>query len=291
EACSCCFDEFQQTDYQYTYIPKTSIPFTGKELDSETGYSYFGARYIDQETISSFVSVDRFAHKYPFISPYSYCMYNPIKLTDLSGDTVIIRGEQADRAVAQLQTANMEVTREKDGILNVNLHGKTKDDLSRDERKIYDAIISDNVTVIITTYKTVLSKIGHLFPASINGKTNWYKSEYGGSNLGAYYFPETQSAETYGMIDMDMIEANGFDQGVAHEVSEHYLAGLFAIQDQTNIPGAIQNIPNQRMKDSHLSAIPATLPPGGMQQFGVKFGRLGKIKGYGVDYYINSLYH
>ena len=38
--------------------------FTGKERDSETGYGYFGARYMDYELMASFISVDRFADKY-----------------------------------------------------------------------------------------------------------------------------------------------------------------------------------------------------------------------------------
>ena len=44
------------------------IPFTGKERDEETGYGYFGARYMDYTLMTSFISVDRYASKYPFIS-------------------------------------------------------------------------------------------------------------------------------------------------------------------------------------------------------------------------------
>ena len=64
------------------------IYFTGKERDEETGYGYFGARYMDHELITSFLSVDRYADKYPSISPYAYCAWNPIKLTDPTGDTI-----------------------------------------------------------------------------------------------------------------------------------------------------------------------------------------------------------
>ena len=70
------------TDYQERYL------FTGKERDEETGYGYFGARYMDHEMLTSFLSVDRYADKYPFISPYAYCAWNPVKLIDPSGDTI-----------------------------------------------------------------------------------------------------------------------------------------------------------------------------------------------------------
>ena len=62
--------------------------FTGKERDGETGYGYFGARYMDYSLMTSFISVDRYASKYPFISPYAYCAWNPIKLIDPTGDTI-----------------------------------------------------------------------------------------------------------------------------------------------------------------------------------------------------------
>ena len=62
--------------------------FTGKELDRETGYGYFGARYMDYELMTGWLSVDPIADKYPSISPYAYCAWNPIKLTDPDGNHI-----------------------------------------------------------------------------------------------------------------------------------------------------------------------------------------------------------
>ena len=59
--------------------------FTGKETDWETGYSYFGARYYDPTLLTSWTAVDPMADKYPNISPYAYCNWNPIKITDPDG--------------------------------------------------------------------------------------------------------------------------------------------------------------------------------------------------------------
>jgi RHS repeat-associated protein len=59
--------------------------FTGKERDEETGYGYFGARYMDYELITMWLSVDPMADKYPSISPYNYCAWNPVKLVDPDG--------------------------------------------------------------------------------------------------------------------------------------------------------------------------------------------------------------
>ena len=59
--------------------------FTGKERDEETGYGYFGARYMDHELMTMWLSVDPMADKYPSISPYAYCAWNPMKLVDIDG--------------------------------------------------------------------------------------------------------------------------------------------------------------------------------------------------------------
>ena len=59
--------------------------FTGKERDKETGFGYFGARYMDHELMTMWLSVDPMADKYPSISPYAYCAWNPVKLVDPDG--------------------------------------------------------------------------------------------------------------------------------------------------------------------------------------------------------------
>ena len=73
-----------KTSYNtYSKYPQT---FTGKERDSETGYSYFGARYYDSDLMTGWLSVDPMADKYPSLSPYAYCAWNPIKLVDPDGE-------------------------------------------------------------------------------------------------------------------------------------------------------------------------------------------------------------
>lgn len=68
--------------YSGTYVDSS---FTGKERDAETGYGYFGARYMDHELMTMWLSVDPMADKYPSISPYTYCAWNPVKLVDENG--------------------------------------------------------------------------------------------------------------------------------------------------------------------------------------------------------------
>ena len=58
--------------------------FNGKELDSETGLYYYGARYMNPVT-SLWYGVDPLAEKYTSLSAYSYCSSNPINLIDPIG--------------------------------------------------------------------------------------------------------------------------------------------------------------------------------------------------------------
>ena len=71
-------------------ISDKPLAFTGKEKDPETGYCYFGARYYDSDLSGLFLSVDPMSDKYPSLSPYAYCAWNPVKLVDPDGKEVYV---------------------------------------------------------------------------------------------------------------------------------------------------------------------------------------------------------
>jgi len=58
--------------------------FSAKELDDESGYTYFGARYYDSE-LSNWLSVDPMAKERPSLSPYNYVQWNPLNRVDPTG--------------------------------------------------------------------------------------------------------------------------------------------------------------------------------------------------------------
>ncbi|MBO4588642.1 MAG: hypothetical protein J5711_07095 [Bacteroidales bacterium] len=79
---------YKNTNFSNQNCPKDTPVFnpdsSGKEKDSETGYYYFGARYYNSD-LSLWLSVDPMADKYPSLSPYNYCAWNPVKLVDPDG--------------------------------------------------------------------------------------------------------------------------------------------------------------------------------------------------------------
>ncbi len=76
----------QQLGSNYYNSP---FKFNGKELDEETGFYYYGARYYDPR-ISIWASVDPLAEKYPNESPYVFVHNNPLIYVDPDGRDGII---------------------------------------------------------------------------------------------------------------------------------------------------------------------------------------------------------
>jgi len=69
---------------QMTGIYDNPYKFNAKELDSETGLYYYGARYYNPR-LSIWYGVDPKANSYPQWSPYNYTFDNPIIYTDPDG--------------------------------------------------------------------------------------------------------------------------------------------------------------------------------------------------------------
>lgn len=85
-------------DNQAPYLYDERYKFTGKERDEETGYDYFGARYLSS-ILSHWLSVDPLADKYPNISPYAYCSWNPVRYVDPNGEYFNKANEQIAQTV------------------------------------------------------------------------------------------------------------------------------------------------------------------------------------------------
>jgi len=70
------YGEILVNENRTTY--STPYKFSAKELDEESGLSYFGARYLDTRN-SIWLGVDPMSDKYPHQSNFAYCSNNPIK--------------------------------------------------------------------------------------------------------------------------------------------------------------------------------------------------------------------
>jgi RHS repeat-associated protein len=127
--------------------------FSGKEKDTETGYSYFGARYYDSG-LSMWLSVDPMSDKYPSMSPYNYCANNPVILVDPDGKEVFLLGELANIAYNQLvnrvQNLNFSFDSKTGKISATVKEGAT---LTDNEQHLLSAINDTDCKVKIKTVK------------------------------------------------------------------------------------------------------------------------------------------
>ncbi|MBP5328124.1 MAG: RHS repeat-associated core domain-containing protein [Bacteroidales bacterium] len=119
---------FENTDNQHHYYCTKIIPFIGKEKDSETGYCYFGARYYDSDLSGLFLSVDPMSDKYPSISPYAYCAWNPVKLVDPDGRDTL---NYADSKFLRTQP-------DISNVLIINAHGRSCPPVIQNNNYNYD---------------------------------------------------------------------------------------------------------------------------------------------------------
>ncbi len=97
----------------------TNYLFNAKELDEESGFYYYSARYADPKYITGFISRDPMEDKYPWISTYAYCFNNPIVLVDPDGrrprlfEIMRRKGEAVfgcSKADANFQAGNYHIT-------------------------------------------------------------------------------------------------------------------------------------------------------------------------------------
>ena len=192
--------------------------FNGKELDTETGLYYYGARYYDPR-VSLWLNVDPLAEKYPHVSPYTYTLNNPIKFIDPDGresekvDDIIIKGNKSKEAFDQLQSST-KLKLKMNNTGKVTAEGKARTDA---DKKLLEAITDTNVIVQINATSSNFTEDG-----------KWYVGgAYRGSSVGTdgkTYTTQTVNPEMTKTID----EFYEMEIGVSlmHEVIESYIGGV-----------------------------------------------------------------
>jgi RHS repeat-associated protein len=93
--------------------------FSGKEKQTvrNLGFLDFGARMLDAEIGRWFV-IDPLAEKYYSVSPYAYCMNNPLKYIDPNGEDIVLYGS-GEYMLAVLQELLKLMKESKEGACQV----------------------------------------------------------------------------------------------------------------------------------------------------------------------------
>ncbi|MBO7226418.1 MAG: RHS repeat-associated core domain-containing protein [Bacteroidales bacterium] len=145
------------------------VCFIRKERDSETGFSYFGARYYDSDILTGWLSVDPMADKYPGLSPYAYCAWNPVKLVDPDGEEIWIVGDDGNRY--RYNKGKVYYENGKEYIGNDLFVSEVKNSLDRNRKHDYSKSTIDyfsgkskeneNITIVRTTGETILESVSY----------------------------------------------------------------------------------------------------------------------------------
>lgn len=144
--------------FSSTFVGST---FTGKEKDFESGYHYFGARYYDSELLTGWLSVDPMSDKYPHVSPYNYCDWNPVVIIDPNGKFgVSTHKEILKRAIKSYQGAELSAQQFKDLLSGVGKYADLTKENSKDRTVHFDNMMFSD---ILDNYKKVCGDL----------KNNW----------------------------------------------------------------------------------------------------------------------
>ena len=210
----------------------SSYTFSSKERDTETGLSYFGARYYNSD-LGIWLSVDPMSDKYASLSPYNYCANNPVKLVDPNGEDIEITTE-TDANGKQIITINFTAE-----LVNKSSHSLDKRSLER----MRDDIKSGITDIYSGEYEGAMVKVNVDIISDGNEKSNDLMKESSRHSIyivdkcsNPDYIAEAMECGNYINIQWDIGQEsndNNLKRTAAHEFG--HLLGLPHVETSDNI--------------------------------------------------------
>ncbi len=163
----------------YSYSNGYRYGFNGQEKDDEVkgnGNSIAYEARIYDPRLGRFLSVDPWAHKYSWQTPYAYFKNSPTSVIDYKGygEKVFVTGEDAEGATEEINAStSLDITRGENGELHASGDAATAKD-----QKLLDAINDDKTVVNLdaTKEKNYYSKDGTgpwpMVPGGYEGSTD-----------------------------------------------------------------------------------------------------------------------
>lgn len=119
---------------------------------------------IDISSATAAMSIDPLCEKYYWISPYTYCLNNPIKFIDPDGRDVVVSGALSQEALKQLQAgAGSSITLTMGSNGNLRYTKNIEGDLSFNAQKIAGMIDNSSIIVNLNTIDGDKTSTGNLF--------------------------------------------------------------------------------------------------------------------------------
>lgn len=157
---------------QYVQGAETTEKFSGKERDDKTGFDYFGARYY-MPGIGRFLSTDRFADKYPSLTPYQYAANEPVRLIDVNGDSIDVSSlneKQLETFTSMLSDyTGYSFSTSSTGMLTYQQREESSSEVFGN---VIKPLLDDKEIFSIESNKSLKSPAGLPVPGLYNKKTN-----------------------------------------------------------------------------------------------------------------------
>ena len=248
--------------------------FGSKELQDEIlagntlDWYDFEARMYDP-LIGRFMTTDPMAEKYYNLTPYEYCVNNPLRFIDPSGKTIVIGGDEnaSNEAFKQLQSStSLILSKNKEGEVIIE-GGKAK--FFRDKllmKAINDKSVIVNVDAIDGNSDD--RTIGGSFMGNeiIETPISLFASKPFSELLSSSFrtvntYQRVDPFETAILDDIGFLNEMGGEkayrgQTMMHEVTESYIGGLNALK--TGKPTGNASVSRQEFEEAHKAA---TLQP------------------------------
>ncbi len=209
--------------------------YSGKEYDHRDGldlYDY-GARLYDPAG-GRWTSPDPLCEKYYHLSPYVFCLNNPIKYIDPDGKEVFVKGFLAEEAVLQLQsyTKGLNLSLDKDNKLTYSIiEGKR---LNQAAKKIMSIVDNVNITVNVTAFDEKRTSTNALFCGGAFMGNNVELDENG--NVAKVVAFQEVNPKVLGLADSKVGEKGVF---MMHELTEAYEGALISYKNKKSSPNSM----------------------------------------------------
>ncbi len=233
-------------------------------LDLFTRFYYFGARYYDCDLSGLFLSVDPMADKYPSLSPYAYCAWNPIKIVDPNGDSLYALDASSQNDLRSIAGEYSDMLKFDDrGNVLLDYRGRDKNQINTQHEGIglLSSIIDSDCKILyeasdIALMRTVDgSKICGYMDDKETGVMNLSTFGFDSNNSLSYLPREGYDGQVVVSLSGEWI---GVENGtknrteiVSHELAENYARTVLGY-DYNGKPSA-HNYANERMKNPNKS--------------------------------------
>ena len=139
--------------------------YNGKELDTKKDLNWYdyGARMYDP-VLGRFTTIDPMAEKYYPLSPYAYCLNNPIKFIDPTGGHVVAVTGEEQKMILNTLPSNLRqyVTFNEKGFINQNMISNVQSD-SKNFNSLKTMVLSDLIVEVVLDNKfAYMDNNGHV---------------------------------------------------------------------------------------------------------------------------------